>query len=64
MVPEAGLEPAHAHHIMDFESIASTIPPFGRASLKESPKIIRNAVAKINRKICKGAISLFARRLG
>ena len=30
MVPEAGLEPARPHQTLDFESNASTIPPFGR----------------------------------
>ncbi len=29
MVPEAGLEPARPHQTLDFESNASTIPPFG-----------------------------------
>lgn len=29
LVPGTGLEPVHPHQIMDFESIASTIPPLG-----------------------------------
>jgi hypothetical protein len=27
LVPKVGLEPTHAHHITDFESAASAIPP-------------------------------------
>ena len=36
MVPEAGLEPARPHQTLDFESNASTIPPFGQVSSRQN----------------------------